>query len=104
MKTPTIFKGETAVIRLNGIVPGDYLLVTVDSKAKRKSVWCKSVGGSVDASIEIDGKMSLGACDLMLFKYENDVLKHSRYYYNALAVGYTNSLMYSKNSRLISLD
>lgn len=104
MKTPTIYKGGKATIHLNSISPGVYLLVTVDSKSQRKSVWCESSGGAVDASVDIDEKMSLGACNLMLFKYENEVLKHSRNYYDAFAVGYRNSLMNGINSQLISLD
>lgn len=103
MKTPTIYKGSQAVIRLNGITPGEYLLVAVDSRSRRRSLWCKAEDGAVDASLDVDEKMSLGACCLILFKHENGVLKHYRNYYDAFTVGYSNSLMNSSTSQVISL-
>ena len=104
MKTPTIYKGSKAVIRLNGITAGEYLLVAVDSRSRRKSLWFEAADVAVDASLDVDEKMSLGACCLILFKRECGVLKHCRNYYDAFSVGYTNSLMNVATSQVISLD
>lgn len=104
MKAPAIYRGSKAQFKLNGVSEGVYVLVTVDNQARRKSVWCESEGGVVDATIDIDEKMSLGACSLVLFRYEDDVLKQCRNYIDAFTVCYSNSLTNGKNSQLISLD
>ena len=103
MKTPTIYRGSKAVISLSGVAPGDYLLVAVDSRSRRRSLWCKAADGAVDASLDVDEKMSLGACSLILFRSEKGALKHYRNYYDAFTVGYSNSLVNGSTSQVISL-